>query len=193
MRRRLGGDGVIVLYVGRLSREKGLPLLAEAFRRTRAHRPELRLAVVGEGPGRAELEAALRGTPHRLLGALHGRELAEAYASADLFCLPSATETFGQVTLEAAASGLPAVVLDRGAAAEQVAHGETGLVCPAGDPDALAARLALLCDDPALRARMGAAAAPSWGEVFDGLAAGYADLAGPPGRARAVAVAGTAA
>lgn len=199
MRRRLGGDGVIVLYVGRLSREKGLSLLAEAFRRAHAHRPDLRLAVVGEGPGRAGLEDALRGTPHRLVGALHGRELAEAYASADVFCLPSATETFGQVTLEAAASALPAVVLDRGAAAEQVTHGETGLVCPAGDPDALAARLALLCDDPGLRARMGAAAraraeaAPSWDEVFDGLATGYAELVGPPGRAGAAAVAGTAA
>ena len=185
-RRRLGGhDATVLLYVGRLSPEKGLGLLAEAFRRASAGRPDLTLALVGEGPGRPALERALAGTRHRFLGPLRDEALAAAYASADLFCLPSATETFGQVVQEAAASGLPAVVLDRGAAKESVQDGITGLVVPAGDPDALAGALGRLADDPALRAALGAAARGAatarrgWDEVFDELIAGYAQLAGP--------------
>ncbi len=189
MRRRLGGrdDTTVVLYVGRLSREKGVLRLAEAFRRAVALRPGLRLAVVGDGPSRGELARALAGTPHRFLGPLRGAELAAAYASADVFCLPSATETFGQVVVEAGASGLPAVVADRGGAAELVAHGRSGLVVDADDAGALAAALALLHDDPALRARLGAtgrrlaAARPSWDEVFDELIAGYPALLAGPG------------
>ncbi len=195
MRARLGArGGVVLLYVGRLSREKGLFLLADAFRRASAGRPELRLALVGDGPARDELARALRGTPHRFVGPLRGGDLSAAYASADLFCLPSATETFGQVVTEAAASGLPAVVLDAGGAAEHVADGETGLVVPADDPARLAGAVARLAADPALRAAMGARARatalrrPGWPEVLDRLLDGYADLvrdepaAGPPRR-----------
>ena len=190
MRRRLGGDAeTIVLYVGRLSREKGLLLLADAFRRAAAVRPGLRLALVGDGPGRAEAGAALAGTPHRFLGALSGKELAAAYASADVFCLPSATETFGQVVTEAAASALPAVVIARGGAAELVADGDTGLLVTPDDPVALAAALAVLHDNPGIRDRMGACARatangrPGWDEVFRDLANGYRGLvdgASPP-------------
>jgi glycosyltransferase involved in cell wall biosynthesis len=184
MRRRLGGDGAetIVLYVGRLSAEKGLVALADAFRRAAAARPGLHLALVGDGPGRAEVAAALAGTPHRFLGALTGDELAAAFASADLFCLPSQTETFGQVVTEAAASGLPAVVIGKGGAAEQVADGETGLLVPPDDPVALAAAIAVLHDHASVRiamgarARVAALARPGWDEVFSGLLAGYRDL-----------------
>jgi glycosyltransferase involved in cell wall biosynthesis len=185
-RRKLGGgDATVVLYVGRLSPEKGLPLLAEAFRRASASRPDLALALVGEGPGRPEIARALAGTRHRFLGPLRGEALAAAYASADLFCLPSSTETFGQVVQEAGASGLPAIVLDRGAARESVEDGITGLVVPAGDAGALAGALGRLADDPALRAALGgaarraAAARRGWDEVFDELLAGYAALGGP--------------
>jgi glycosyltransferase involved in cell wall biosynthesis/predicted metal-dependent phosphoesterase TrpH len=197
MRRRLGGgDGALVLYVGRLSREKGLFLLAEAMRRAAAARAGLRLALVGEGPARGELARALSGVPHRFTGPLTGTELAAAYASADVFCLPSATETFGQVVTEAAASGLAAIVLDRGASAELVEDGDTGLVVPADDPGALAAAIGLLADDPGLRADMAARARaralcrPGWAEVFGGLLDGYADLvgAGAPGGPSALGV-----
>ncbi len=182
-RRKLGGkDATILLYVGRLSREKGVPLLAEAFRRAAADRPDLRLAIVGEGPGREEIERLLKGTPHKLLGPLTGDDLAAAYASADIFCLPSETETFGQVAVEAAASGLPVITVDRGAAHERVVDGETGLVATAGDPASLAEAIGRLADDSELRDRMGRAAlshiasTPSWDDVFGELVSGYPDL-----------------
>jgi glycosyltransferase involved in cell wall biosynthesis len=194
MCRRMGGSqGTLVLYVGRMSREKGLALLADAFRRAARARPGLRLALVGDGPARREIAAALAGTPHRFMGPLSGEELASAYASADVFCLPSATETFGQVVGEAAASGLPAIVLDEGACAEQVADGETGLTVPA-EAGAIAAAMALLDADPALagemgrRAREAALARPGWAEVFDGLLDGYADLLLPASGRSASAV-----
>ena len=126
MRRRLGGDGdgaTVLLYVGRLSREKGLGLLVESFRRPSAERPDLTLALVGGGSDAEALGRALARTRHRLLGPLTGETLAAAYASADLFCLPSVTETLGQVVLEAGLGGLPAVVLDEGGASESIEHG----------------------------------------------------------------------
>lgn len=115
---------------------------------------------------------------------LKGQALAIAYASADVFCLPSATETFGQVVLEAAASGLPAVVLASGGASELVVPGVTGLVAPDSGPG-LEAALAELIDDPRRRERMGDAARlaalewPSWDQAFDTLYEGYRTLTGP--------------
>lgn len=175
--------------MGRLSREKGLGLLVDAIGRAGADRPDLTLALVGDGPDRTALERELAGTRHRVLGPLRGDALAAAYASADVFCLPSETETFGQVVLEAAASGLPAVVVDRGAAHESVRDGATGLVARAGDAISLAAGLALLADDDELRTSLGVAARalacarPSWADVFGDLVAGYRVLG--DGRRRA--------
>ena len=185
MRRRLGGDGdgaTVLLYVGRLSREKGLGLLVESFRRLSAERPDLTLALVGGGPDAEALGRALARTRHRLLGPLTGETLAAAYASADLFRLPSVTETLGQVVLEAGASGLPAVVLDEGGASESIEHGRTGLVARAGDPDELAWSLRRLVDSPPLRAKLGRSARaamlarPGWDEVFAGLVESYRTL-----------------
>ena len=183
MRRRMGGDdATLLLYVGRLSREKGLLLLADAFRQASALRPGLRLALVGDGPGRAEIGKALAGTPHTFVGPLTGKDLAAAYASADVFCLPSQTETFGQVVTEAAASGLPAIVIGRGGAAEQVVDGETGLHVRPDSTVALAAAIAVLHDNPSIRDQMGACARaaaiarPGWDEVFEGLVEGYGGL-----------------
>ncbi len=181
MRQRLaaGRNAVVVLYVGRLSREKGLDTLAAAFRRASETCPQLRLAIVGDGPHRDALAGQLAGTAHRFLGPLSAAPLAAAYASADVFCLPSATETFGQVVLEAATSGLAPIVTDTGGAQDQVEHGVTGLVTRAGDVEELARELVRLASEPGLRAALGqraraaAIARAGWTEVFDGLLASY--------------------
>lgn len=141
-------EGTKLLYVGRVSREKGLDTLAEAFRRLSKMRPGLSLAVVGEGPYLDEMKRTLRGTPAVFTGALHGEALSQAYASSDIFVFPSATDTFGNVVLEAQASGLPCIVTDQGGPCENIDPDETGLVIPAADPDALIRAVLHLVDAP---------------------------------------------
>ncbi len=179
------GGAVHIVFVGRISREKGVFALADAFRTLAATRPDVRLVMVGDGPAREELARTLAGVPVTFTGVLRGDDLATAYASGDVFCLPSGTETFGQVVLEAAASGLPVVTVAGGAAGELVREGVSGHVLPDRDPASLARVLGRLCDDEELRERMGAAGRigaldwPGWDEIFDGLIDGYADLSGP--------------
>lgn len=156
MRARLTGghpEDRLVLSVGRVSKEKSLEALLEPVRRL----PRTRLAVVGDGPHRAELERRFAGTPTVFAGALEGEELAAAYASADVFAFPSTTETLGLVALESMASGVPVVGARAGGIPFAVDDGRTGLLVEPGDADELTDRLARLLDDPALRARMGAA------------------------------------
>jgi glycosyltransferase involved in cell wall biosynthesis len=154
-RARFGwGDAPIALYVGRLSREKNLDALGAAWKLVRAQRPAARLVLVGE----CALPAALACDSVTALGALHGETLAAAFASADVFAFASETETFGNVVVEAAASGLPAVVVKAGAAHEHVIAGETGEIVAAGDRDAFAAAIVGLFDDGARRAAMSRAA-----------------------------------
>jgi glycosyltransferase involved in cell wall biosynthesis len=149
-------DRRVVLYVGRLSKEKNLEALLDAFARVRATRPDVALLLVGDGPHAAALAAL--GSPDVVqTGALHGEELAAVYASADVLAFPSETETFGNVVVEAQASGLPVVVAAAGAAHEHVQQGITGLVVD-GQPFELATAIATLLDDAALRARLGRAA-----------------------------------
>ncbi|HVS86315.1 MAG TPA: glycosyltransferase, partial [Gaiellaceae bacterium] len=144
----LGEDGeLIVLSVGRLSREKRLDMLLDAFAPLTRELPGARLVIAGDGPARKELErTAPAGTS--FTGELVGDELAALYASADVFCFPSTTDTFGQVLLEAGASGLPVVAAQTGGALELVAPGRTGLLVPPDDPAALARSLARLAADP---------------------------------------------
>ncbi len=127
---RLGSDGPVALYVGRLSNEKNLDGLLAAWREVYAANPAARLVVVGEGP------RAVSGPGVIATGPLHGEEIATMFASADVFAFASETETFGNVVVEAAASGLPAVVTTGGAAHEHVVEGVTGLVRDARDPAA---------------------------------------------------------
>lgn len=112
-------DGNFTLvHVGRLAAEKNLTLLMQAYQALRAHDARVRLVMVGDGPERAALE---HGFPEVIFSGLrHGEDLAAHYASADLFIFPSLTETFGNVTLEAMASGLPVVAFDYAAAAQYV-------------------------------------------------------------------------
>jgi glycosyltransferase involved in cell wall biosynthesis/predicted metal-dependent phosphoesterase TrpH len=167
---------VKILYAGRLTREKGVDLLAESFLRAHRLEPRLHLLLAGGGPEEAELRERL-GERATFLGWLEGEELARAYASADLFLFCSRTDTYGQVVLEAAASGLPVVAVAEGGPAALVENRGTGLLCPP-DPDRLAGAVLQLAASPALRRRMGgagigAARQRSWELAMAQLAAGY--------------------
>ncbi|HYJ21408.1 MAG TPA: glycosyltransferase [Solirubrobacterales bacterium] len=165
-----------VLYSGRLTREKGVDLLAESFLRARDSDPRLHLLVAGGGPEEGELRACL-GEHATFLGWLGGEELACAYASADVFLFASATDTYGQVILEAGASGLPVVAVAEGGPAALIENRHTGLLCRP-DPDHLAGALLQLASSPELRHHLGAAAvtaarARSWERALSQLAVGY--------------------
>ena len=147
-----------LLYAGRVSREKNLALLAAAFKRLCAAGYRADLVIAGDGPFRRELQASLAGYPAVFLGFVDQERLADVYASSDLFVFPSATDTFGNVVLEAQASGLPVIVSDSGGPAELMVHGETGLRVPADDLPALVGALRLLLGDPSAIAQMGLAA-----------------------------------
>jgi glycosyltransferase involved in cell wall biosynthesis len=165
-----------VLYAGRLTSEKGAGLLADAFDAARAQDPRLHLVLAGGGPEEHELRARL-GDNATFLGWLAGQELAQAYASADAFLFASRTDTFGQVILEAQASGLPVVAVDVGGPASLISDGDTGLLA-APEPAALAQALLTLVRTPLLaqRLRRNALAAVqerTWDASMAQLAAGY--------------------
>jgi glycosyltransferase involved in cell wall biosynthesis len=127
----LGEEDLAVLYVGRLAAEKNLPLLVRAFRALQAQRPQARLVVVGDGPVRGELEGL---APDAVFaGVRRGDELSRHFASADLFVFPSRSETFGNVVLEAMASGLPTIAFDYGATREHLVDGRHGAAVEFGD------------------------------------------------------------
>jgi glycosyltransferase involved in cell wall biosynthesis len=147
-----------LLYVGRVSREKGLDTLMDAFQQVRATRESVELVIVGDGPYKQQLEQLAAGDRKVVFaGYQHGEDLARLYASSDVFVFPSATDTFGNVVLEAQASGVPVVVVSRGGPAEQVKAGVNGLVVDPDEPVQLADAIASLLDDAELRTRMGKA------------------------------------
>jgi glycosyltransferase involved in cell wall biosynthesis len=119
-----------VIHVGRIAAEKNPALAVRAFRAIQQDRPDARFIWVGDGPARAALQE--KNPDFRICGTQHGQELARHYASADLFLFPSLTETFGNVTLEALASGVPLVAFDYGAAREHV-NENCGRRVPFGD------------------------------------------------------------
>jgi glycosyltransferase involved in cell wall biosynthesis len=158
LRRQWGVDASrpAVTFVSRLVTEKGLDCLVEAYRRLSAAGVSYRPIIVGDGPERASLEERL---PDAVFtGFLSGAALAQAYASSDLFFFPSATETFGNVTLEAMASGLPAVCANATGSRSLVLDGLTGALCPVGDVSAFVEALTRLLAEPGQRVRMGVAA-----------------------------------
>lgn len=114
----------LLLYVGRLSPEKGLETLKLILQAI----PDARLALIGDGPHRKELERHFAGLPVFMPGFLRGNELAAAYASSDIFVMPSRTETLGLVVLEAMASGLPVVGARAGGIPEMIEHGVSGFL-----------------------------------------------------------------
>jgi glycosyltransferase involved in cell wall biosynthesis len=150
---------VRLLYVGRVSREKDLDLLAAAYRRLREDGLSIQLFVVGHGPYSEELSKSL---PEAIFtGYLRGEELATAYASSDIFVFPSTTDTFGNVIIEAQASGLPVIVSDAGGPKELVTENENGLITKSHDAEDLARAIRQLVVDPASRQAMGCRARES--------------------------------
>ena len=150
---------VRLLYVGRISREKDLDVLANAYRRLREEGLSVQLFVVGHGPYSQALSETL---PDAVFtGYLTGLELATAYASADVFAFPSTTDTFGNVIIEAQASGVPVVVSDSGGPKELVDDKTNGLVTKSHDVEDFTRAIRALIVDPALRERMGGCARQS--------------------------------
>ena len=153
--RGLRENEIGVLYVGRVSREKNLDLLAASFRRLYAAGIPVRPLIVGDGPYAVMMKELL---PEGIYtGSLHKEELASAYASADFFVFPSTTDTFGNVVIEAQASGLPVIVSDVGGPKDLVQDQVDGLITKGQDLDALTSAVKLLAGNVALRKRMGEA------------------------------------
>ncbi|ROZ61770.1 glycosyltransferase family 1 protein [Kocuria soli] len=157
MRERLTGghpEAPLIVYVGRVSKEKNLDDLVEPIRRL----PQARLAIVGSGPHKEQLEREFAGTNTVFTGYMSGEELTEAYASADVFAFPSRSETLGLVALEAFASGVPVVGARAGGIPFVIDDGVTGFLAEPGDADDFTRRLQDLVENPQLRSSMGAAA-----------------------------------
>jgi phosphatidylinositol alpha 1,6-mannosyltransferase len=183
-RHGIGVGELVILHVSRLVREKRIDVIAETARRIRAAGIAHKLVIVGDGPGRAALEKAL---PQAIFtGFLDGEDLAAAYASSDIFLFPSETESFGNVTLEAMASGLPCVCADATGSRSLVMAGVTGLLAKPGCIQQFADHIATLANDVSLRRRMGANARArsldfGWDQTMARILEYYEALAGKPG------------
>jgi glycosyltransferase involved in cell wall biosynthesis len=140
---------LIITCVGRLAAEKNLELVVETYHAIAQSRPDTRLVFVGDGPIRDALRTRC---PRAVFAGAHtGTELSAHYASADMFLFPSLSETFGNVTTEAMASGLPVIAFDRAAAGELIRHGGSGMLAPCGDRAAFVNSAKALADDELLR------------------------------------------
>jgi phosphatidylinositol alpha 1,6-mannosyltransferase len=175
VRRALAPNGeVLIGYVGRLAAEKRLDLLAAA-----ARLPNVRLVVVGDGPGRKDAEKALPGAA--FVGQRSGDQLARIYASLDVFVHAGPHETFCQSVQEAMASGVAVVAPAAGGPVDLVRPGLTGTLVPAGDGTAIADAVAALAGDAELRARYGlaardAVAGRTWAAIGDELIGHYTEV-----------------
>ncbi len=179
-RRKQSADQRLVrlLYVGRVSKEKDLDVLAAAYTKLREENAPMKLYIVGHGPYQKTLAENL---PEAVFtGYLAGEDLATAYASADIFVFPSTTDTFGNVIIEAQASGLPAVVSNLGGPSELIEDGVDGIVTKALDAEDFARGIRTLIENAELRAQMGARAREkvlnrSWPNAFQKFWAATAD------------------
>ncbi|MFN9490122.1 MAG: glycosyltransferase family 4 protein [Betaproteobacteria bacterium] len=151
------GDGdLVVSYVGRLAPEKNLPLVLQAWTAMRELRPDAQLVLVGDGPERAKLQRENPGIV--FAGMRTGEDLAAHYASGDVFLFPSITETYGNVTIEAMASGLAVVAYDYASAREHIRHHVNGLLAPFDHGDAFMNLAAALARDGTRIRELGARA-----------------------------------
>lgn len=161
LRESWGADDAtpVAMLVSRLAPEKNLDLAIQAFEQMRAADPRARLVMVGDGPSRAALQ---KQHPHVIFAGMQtGEYLARHYASGDIFLNPSLTETYGNVTIEAMASGLATVAYDYAAARQHIRHEVNGLLAPFGDTEAFITQAGGLIGDMARVRRIGIAARQS--------------------------------
>jgi glycosyltransferase involved in cell wall biosynthesis len=176
----VGEDDPVALHVGRLGPEKNPEDLIAAFEAMRAREPRAKLVLVGDGPHRAQLQAQCRDAV--FAGMRVGEELGAHFASGDIFLFPSLTETYGNVTMEAMASGLAVVAYRYAAAAERIRNGENGLLAEVGDSQGFLNQAAGLVTDRARIRELGAHARASaegldWGRVVEQLEAVFLSVA----------------
>jgi glycosyltransferase involved in cell wall biosynthesis len=167
----------LLLYVGRLSLEKRVDWLHSVI----SAFPYIRLAIVGDGPARPDLERLFANTPTVFTGYLRDDDLANAYAAADVFVFPAANETLGNVVLEAMASGLPVVAPHSGGVLDHVVAGETGLLFEPESQDSLVATVGELIANQDYARQLGEAGRArvenrSWSVVLDRLLDEYASI-----------------
>lgn len=185
----VGPADLLVTYIGRIAREKNLGLLLEAWETLAPERGSAHLALVGRGPLEDEIRRRQLPGVH-VLGLLQGEALSAAYASADLFAFPSATETFGNSLLEAMGSGLPSLVAASGGVLEFSEHGRNAWLVEPDSAAAIADGLRQLLADAALRQRLAdgalaTARARDWGPVYDRLLDDYRAAVAAKGSIRA--------
>jgi len=155
MRKKLSNNNPLdplIVYIGRMGEEKRLRLIAKILEKI----PKARMAFVGDGPDRENLQTHFSKFKGRVIftGSMVGDELSKAFASADVFVIPSDTETLGFVVLESMASGVPVVGVNAGGIPDLIEDGKTGYLCPPNDASAFAKRISLLLEDKNLRDRM---------------------------------------
>ena len=156
-------DDFVMVYVGRLGAEKRLKDIKPMLEKLG---PKARLCIVGKGPQKEELEEHFKGTNTKFMGQLSGDDLSASFASADVFIMPSDSETLGFVVLESMASGVPVVGAAAGGILDLIDHDETGYLCEPGNTEDFTSRLEKLRSDKEHRAKMGVAArveAERWG------------------------------
>src|SRR5262245_30755585 len=173
----VGANDLLVTYIGRIAREKNLELLLRAWETLVGSRGGAQLVLVGRGPLEEEIRRRELPGVH-VTGLMKGRELGEAYASADVFTFPSPTETFGNSLLEAMGSGLPSLVAAAGGVLESAEHGRNAWLVAPNSTEAITDGLSRLLADPALRRRLAEGALQTAGErrwdvVYDQLVADY--------------------
>jgi glycosyltransferase involved in cell wall biosynthesis len=180
--RGIAPEKFVVLYVGRLAPEKNVDVFFECYKRfSKLHPGQFQFVLAGDGPLNDELRGAFPAVENpdlTFLGFVQGAALADMYAAADVFLFPSATETFGNVVLEAMGSGTPVIGAAAGGVKDNIQHEQTGLLCEAGDVAAFEASLGRLVEDVELRARLqqnGLAYVElqSWDRIFGKLLASY--------------------
>jgi sulfoquinovosyltransferase len=165
-------DAFLLVYIGRLAKEKRLLHLKPMLEKLQDRSIPVHLCIVGEGPEAEDLQSHFRGTPTTFLGSLTGVPLSQAFASGDVFVMPSDSETLGFVVMESMASGVPVVASKTGGLIDLIRDGETGFLVPPDDTDAFVTRIETLHRNRDLRMAMsksGRALAEewSWGASMD--------------------------